>query len=188
MEVRRLLPLVLLHVVTMCHIVNSGIQRKENIGDTQSVSPRPTTMQNITTPQCDNCPKKTKHHPTHRTTVLPTDQTTQGPSPPPKPVEYIVVGGSGICLRIKAIFIIMLNITEIRNITIPPTPIREIDGGCIDDKASLNVIFQGGQLILRFKENKTNHVFYLEKVFIIKWEKGNTTNTTSYCQDILAAK
>ncbi|XP_040198088.1 hepatitis A virus cellular receptor 1-like [Rana temporaria] len=33
-------------------------------------------MQNITTPQCDHCPKKTEHPTKHRTTVLHTDHTT----------------------------------------------------------------------------------------------------------------
>ncbi|XP_077327832.1 uncharacterized protein LOC143962429 [Lithobates pipiens] len=128
-------------------------------------------MQNITTPQCDNCPKKTEHHPTHRTTVLPTDQTTQGPSPPPKPVEYIVVGASGVCLRIKAIFIIMLNITEIRNITIPPPPITKVWGMCYYNITWLDLEFPGGKLIPIFRKNKTNHVFYLEEIYISIREK-----------------
>ncbi|XP_040202954.1 uncharacterized protein LOC120933680 [Rana temporaria] len=196
MEVRLLLPLVLLHGITLFCAVNGDNMTEENIGDTQAVKPRPTTMQNITTLQCDNCPKDTKHptthrttvlptdhtthrttvlptdHPTHRTTVLPTDHTTQGPSPPPSPTEYVVSGGSGVCLRIKTTFIIMLNTTKIKNVTIPSPPITEVYGRCYNDKAWLTLILPGIYLRLVFIKKMTDGVFSLESIYVYIQGKG----------------
>ncbi|XP_040202957.1 uncharacterized protein LOC120933683 isoform X2 [Rana temporaria] len=166
MEVRLLLPLVLLHGVTLFCAVNGDNMTEENIGDTQTVTPRPTTMQNITTPQCDHCPKKTEHPTTHHTTVLSTDHTTQEPSPPPKPIEYIVVNLAGeVCLRIKGIFKIMRNTTEIRYITFPSPPIPEVLGFC-HGKAQLFLKFPEAELYLTFVEDEANNEFFLENVRI----------------------
>ncbi|XP_073480416.1 uncharacterized protein [Aquarana catesbeiana] len=172
MEVRLLLLLLLLHGVTLFCAVNGDNMTEENIRDTQSVTSRPTTMQNITTLQCDNCTKKTKHPTTH---VLPTNHSAQGPSPSPSPTEYIVIGISGVCLRIKAIFIVMLNTTKITNITIPSPPITLASGVCSEGEAWLGLIFPGGDLSLTFMENKTDSLFYLGEVgfFIEEEDESN---------------
>ncbi|XP_077327002.1 proteinase-activated receptor 1-like [Lithobates pipiens] len=130
-------------------------------------------MQNITTPQCDHCPKKTKHRTTHRTTVLPTnqtthhttvlptDQTTQEPSSATSPTGYVLVGISGVCLRIKATFKLILNTTKITNMTIPSPPITEAIAICDDGIAELILEFPEGDLSLVFIENKKNNSFHL---------------------------
>ncbi|XP_077326996.1 uncharacterized protein LOC143961561 [Lithobates pipiens] len=163
MEVHLLLPLFLLHGIALFCAVKGDNMTEEFLVDNHTVTPRPTTMQNVIPPQCDNCTKEmTKHY---MTTVLRTDHTTQGPSPPPSPTEYILIRESGeVYLRIKATFIVILNITKIRNVTIPSPPITEAHGRCDNDLVGLTFIFPGGGLWLKFRKNKKESLFYLETI------------------------
>ncbi|XP_077326991.1 proteinase-activated receptor 1-like isoform X2 [Lithobates pipiens] len=163
MEVHLLLPLFLLHGIALFCAVKGDNMTEEFLVDNHTVTPRPTTMQNVTPPQCDNCTKEmTKHY---MTTVLRTDHTTQGPSPPPSPTEYILIGESEeVYLRIKATFIVILNITEIRNVTILSPSITEAHGWCDNNFVDLAFIFPGGELWLEFRKNKKESLFYLETI------------------------
>ncbi|XP_077326994.1 proteinase-activated receptor 1-like [Lithobates pipiens] len=180
MEVHLLLPLFLLHGIALFCAVKCVNMTEEFLVDNHTVTQRPTTMQNVTPPQCDNCTKEmTKHY---MTTVLRTNHTTQGPSPPPSPREYILIGESGkVYLRIKATFIVILNFTKIRNVTIPSPPITKVYGRYGNNFVDLAFVFPGGELWLIFRKNEKESLFYLETIWVgyLKHIQGEEIHTNT---------
>ncbi|XP_077326999.1 uncharacterized protein LOC143961565 [Lithobates pipiens] len=163
---------MLMDVKAQAFKLKGGNFRRNCVGENQAVTPRPTTMQNITAMECVNCRKKpSKCHTTLRTTVLHANHTRLKP-PPPFPTEYILTGTSGVCLKIKAIFMIMLNFPKVVNVTIPPPPITKANGSCGANKAKLTLTFPEGRLSLIFEENKNESFFYLGAIELYIWEKG----------------
>ncbi|XP_040197773.1 uncharacterized protein LOC120930662 [Rana temporaria] len=164
---------VLLDVKAQAFKLKGGNFRRNCVGDNQAVTPRPTNMQNITAMECGDCRKETsKCHTTHRTTVLHTNHTRLEPSSPPSPTEYILTGTSGICLKIKAIFMIMFNFPKVVNVIIPPPPITKANGSCGANHAKLTLTFPEGHLSLIFVENKNKSFFYLRAIKLYIREKG----------------
>ncbi|XP_072255379.1 uncharacterized protein [Pyxicephalus adspersus] len=188
MEARLLLLLCLLHVVTFFFVVNGDHMVVEHLGDTYFTTPRPGTMQNIMAPLCDHCPTKpTKPDMMDLTSVPHIDHTTQGPSTEPFPTEYIVNGTLGICLRIKANFMVTLNFTEmLQNITLPSPPITKFFGYCRQDKAYLKLDFPMGFLSLAFIKSKNDSLFYLNRFILYIYSKDVIfTSSTLYLKALV---
>ncbi|XP_072255364.1 uncharacterized protein [Pyxicephalus adspersus] len=138
----------------------------DHLSHTLAVTPRSASTQNIMGQQCDHCPKNPpKPHTTDRSSVPHTAYTTQGLSTAPLPPEYIVKGTSGVCLRIKANFMVTVNSTKMmRNITIPPPPITEIYENCDENEAKLWLEFPMGDLSMTFIKNGS--LFYLNGTYL----------------------
>ncbi|XP_068128111.1 macrosialin [Hyperolius riggenbachi] len=127
---------------------------------------------------------QTNHTTMVSTTAHANHTTAPQPTSPPPPPEYFVNSTSGVCLRIKANFVITLNITKIINVTIPNGPETKASGNCSDDVAELTLKFPNGKLTLTFRQNKTEKKFSLGAVHITVLEKDPSEFSNSSLEDM----
>ncbi|CAI9545763.1 unnamed protein product, partial [Staurois parvus] len=101
--------------------------------------------------------------PSNHTSTPHTNHTTPHttPSPLPPPTEYFVNGTSGVCLRIKAVFILTFSNTTFPNYTVPAPPTTKAKGSCSPDTAELMLTFPDGSLSVTFKKDQKKSSFYL---------------------------
>ncbi|XP_072255316.1 uncharacterized protein [Pyxicephalus adspersus] len=144
-----------------------------------------TTAPTTTTPSNHTSTPHTNYTTPHQTSVPFTNHTTPAPTTPPSPAEYFINGTSGVCLRIKAIFMITMNITKIINYTIPSPPTTSAFGHCSADTAKLTLSFPGGSLSLTFQEDKKTSSFYLKAVNVVLRGKEVFLNSSSTFKEMV---
>ncbi|XP_040203006.1 macrosialin [Rana temporaria] len=136
-----------------------------------------TAHTNHTTAHTNRTTQASTTSPSNHTSTPHTNQTTPPhttPSPLPPPTEYFVNGTSEVCLRIKAVFMLTLDNTTIRNYTIPPPPTTKANGSCSPDTAELMLTFPNGSLALTFRKDKKKSLFYLDAINVTGHGEGTS--------------
>ncbi|XP_067301609.1 macrosialin [Pseudorasbora parva] len=146
--------------------------------NTTTLAPNTTTHAPNTTTHAPNttthAPNTTTHAP--NTTTHAPNTTTHAPNtttaPPPVPTpptnltvgKYNVSGAAGICILADLAIGIRVNTSEVNDTFIVQPSKTTVEGQCSEKTATITLNFKEGQFILKFKNNETTKMVYVELV------------------------